>query len=85
MLHLGTLRQKDPKITSKIPLNFIAYTFGYSKKSFNINFQSDFLNKLKDWGFKTNKFNRKIKGLNNLSKFHKEIEKEKKLTLISMA
>ena len=27
----GSLRQKDPKITSKIPLNFIAYTFGYSK------------------------------------------------------
>ena len=73
----GSLRQKDPKITSKIPLNFIAYTFGYSK-DLNINFQSDFLNKLKDWGFKTNKFNRKIKGLKNLSKFHEEIEKKRK-------
>ena len=72
----GSLRQKDPTITSKIPLNFIAYTFGYSK-NLNIKFQSEFLNKLKDWGFKTNKYNRKIKGLKNLSKFHQEIEKKR--------
>ena len=28
----GSLRQKDPKETNKIPLNFIAYTFGYIEK-----------------------------------------------------
>ena len=27
----GSLRQKDPKETKKIPLKFIAYTFGYEK------------------------------------------------------
>ena len=27
----GSLRQKNPLETKKIPLNFIAYTFGYKK------------------------------------------------------
>ena len=27
----GSLRQKNPKVTKKIPLRFIAYTFGYEK------------------------------------------------------
>ena len=27
----GSLRQKNPEETSKIPLRFIAYTFGYEK------------------------------------------------------
>ena len=27
----GSLRQKDPEQTKKIPLKFIAYTFGYEK------------------------------------------------------
>ena len=27
----GSLRQKNPKDTQKIPLKFIAYTFGYEK------------------------------------------------------
>ena len=27
----GSLRQKDPKATSKIPLKFIAYTYGFTK------------------------------------------------------
>ena len=27
----GSLRQKDPTVTSKIPLKFIAYTFGFAK------------------------------------------------------
>jgi len=73
----GSLRQKDPKITSKIPLKFIAYTYGYTK-NLNINLQSDFLNKLKLWGFQTNKYNKKIKGVKNLVKFHSEIEKIRK-------
>ena len=47
----GSLRQKNPDETRKIPLKFIAYTFGYEKglKSEN---QTDFLKNLDDWGFK---------------------------------
>jgi len=73
----GSLRQKDPMETKKIPLNFIAYTFGYSK-NLNINTQSDFLKKLKVWGFKTNKFNRIISGIDNLLNNHKKLETQRK-------
>ena len=38
----GSLRQKDPEQTKKIPLKFIAYTFGY-EKGLIVNNQSDFL------------------------------------------
>ena len=73
----GSLRQKDPNQTKKIPLNFIAYTFGYSKK-LDVTTQSDFLKKLKLWGFKTNKLNKIISGIDNLIKNHKKIETQRK-------
>jgi len=73
----GSLRQKDPLETKKIPLNFIAYTFGYSKK-LNVTKQSDFLKKLKLWGFRTNKLNRIISGIDDLINNHKKIEKQRK-------
>ncbi len=69
----GSLRQKDSKSTGKIPLKFIAYTFGYTKE-LNINSQSEFLKKLKSWGFRVNQFNRLIKGVNNLVANHKDLE-----------
>jgi len=72
----GSLRQKDSNSTSKIPLKFIAYTFGYSKE-LNINSQSEFLKNLKSWGFRINEFNRLIKGVNNLVKNHKDLEKKR--------
>tara|TARA_B100002051_G_scaffold264675_1_gene289802 strand:- start:2186 stop:4204 length:2019 start_codon:yes stop_codon:yes gene_type:complete len=70
----GSLRQKNPSETKKIPLKFIAYTFGYIK-NFKINKQSEFLEFLKEWGFKTSRFNRIIEGTNNLQKNHIEFEK----------
>tara|TARA_Y100000591_G_scaffold113248_1_gene96702 strand:- start:263 stop:2305 length:2043 start_codon:yes stop_codon:yes gene_type:complete len=73
----GSLRQKDPMETKKIPLNFIAYTFGYSKK-LNVSTQSDFLKKLKLWGFKTNKLNKIISGIDDLINNHKKIEAQRK-------
>ena len=42
----GSLRQKDPSETKKIPLNFIAYTFGF-EKNLNVETQSEFLKNLK--------------------------------------
>ena len=70
----GSLRQKNPNETKKIPLKFIAYTFGFIK-NFKLDKQSDFLEILKEWGFKTSKFNKIIKGINNLEKNHIEFEK----------
>ena len=72
----GSLRQKNPLETKKIPLKFIAYTFGY-EKGLKISKQSEFLKKLKEWGFKTNPLNKTIKGIKNLMKNYKEIENKR--------
>ncbi len=73
----GSLRQKNPKLTGKIPLRFIAYTFGYSK-NFKISTQKDFLSKLEDWGFKTNKYNKILSGIDSLLQNHKFLENKRK-------
>ena len=72
----GSLRQKDPEQTKKIPLKFIAYTFGY-EEGLLVNNQSDFLKKLAEWGFKTNPFNNLNSGVKNLMKNYQEIEKKR--------
>ncbi len=69
----GTLRQKNPSETKKIPLNFIAYTYGYIAND-KINKQSDFLSLLKKWGFKINGHNKILKNLSDLISFHKKFE-----------
>ena len=72
----GSLRQKDPNETKKIPLNFIAYTFGFMKGS-SVKYQSDFLNNLNEWGFKTNKDNQILSNIDQLIKFHKNFENKR--------
>ncbi len=72
----GSLRQKDPKETKKIPLKFIAYTFGH-EKGLEISSQDKYLIKLKEWGFKTNPLNETIKKVENLMKNYNEIEKKR--------
>ena len=72
----GSLRQKNSKITNKIPLKFIAYTYGH-EKGMKIKTQSEFLINLKLWGFKINPFNKKIKGIKNLILNHKRIEEKR--------
>ena len=72
----GSLRQKDPSATAKIPLKFIAYTYGY-ENGLKLEKQTDFLEKLKKWGFKTNPYNKKISGIKNLISNHKFLENER--------
>ena len=72
----GSLRQKDSKKTSQIPLKFIAYTFGFSSDQ-SIDSQTNFLIKLKKWGFKTAELNKKISGIKNLLSNHQNIEKKR--------
>ena len=72
----GSLRQKDPKETKKIPLKFIAYTFGH-EKGLEISSQDKYLIKLKEWGFKTNPLNETIKKVENLMRNYNEIEKKR--------
>ena len=72
----GSLRQKDPNQTKKIPLKFIAYSFGYIN---NISFkkQSEFISLLKKWGFQVNDLNKTASGLKNLMKIHKQVENKR--------
>jgi len=73
----GSLRQKNSRVTSKIPLKFIAYTHGYAK-NMKIDNQIDFLKNLKLWGFKINPFNKKITNIKNLISNHKNLEEKRK-------
>ncbi|MFL2901990.1 MAG: NAD-dependent DNA ligase LigA [Candidatus Pelagibacter sp.] len=72
----GSLRQKNPEETKKIPLKFIAYTFGF-ERGLEVSLQSEYLKKLKFWGFKTNPLNKTIKNVKNLMKNYNEIEKKR--------
>jgi DNA ligase (NAD+) len=72
----GSLRQKNPEETKKIPLKFIAYTFGF-EKGLNLKSQSEYLKKLDSWGFKINSLNKLITGVKNLLSNYKEIEKKR--------
>ena len=72
----GSLRQKNPEDTKKIPLQFIAYTYGY-QKGLKILKQNEYLKKLNEWGFKTNPLNKTLKGIQNLMKNYYEIEKKR--------
>jgi len=72
----GSLRQKNPDDTSKIPLRFIAYTFGY-QQGLKIKNQFEYLKKLNEWGFKTNPLNKLITGVKELLINYSEIEKKR--------
>ena len=72
----GSLRQKNPQDTKKIPLKFIAYTFGF-QKGLKLNTQSEYLKKLSEWGFKINPLNKSISGIKNLMKNYSLIEKKR--------
>ena len=73
----GSLRQKDSTVTAKIPLKFIAYTYGFVREM-NIDNQASFLENLKLWGFKINPFNKKIVGIKDLMLNHKILEEKRK-------
>ncbi|MDC3174070.1 NAD-dependent DNA ligase LigA, partial [Candidatus Pelagibacter sp.] len=74
----GSLRQKNPEDTKKIPLKFIAYTFGF-EKGLKIENQFEYLNKLSEWGFKTNPLNKLITGVKNLITNYNEVEKKRSI------
>ena len=69
----GSLRQKDPNETSKIPLKYFAYGFG-AIEPMKFSTQLEFLNKINDWGFSTNPLSSKLKSLDQIEKQHKKID-----------
>ena len=69
----GSLRQKNPYITAKIPLKYFAYGFGVIEPMV-FKKQSQFINQLKKWGFNVNPNNKLVIGVNQIEKQHKFIE-----------
>jgi DNA ligase (NAD+) len=69
----GSLRQKDSNQTAKIPLKYFAYGFGIVEPML-FKTQSEFINKINQWGFSTNPNNKTVKGLEEIEKQHKQIE-----------
>ncbi len=70
----GSLRQKNPTETSKIPLRYFAYGLG-SVHPFFFEKQSEFLKKISEWGFVTNPLVKKIKGIDEIELEHSKIDK----------
>ena len=72
----GSLRQKDPNVTKKIPLKFVAYGFGNVEPK-NFDKQSEYLDLLKNWGFNVNPLNKSVSTIEEIEKNHKTIEKQR--------
>ncbi len=72
----GSLRQKNPNETKKIPLKFIAYSFGFFDNNTFFK-QSEFIESLHKWGFKISEYNKVICGTENLNKNHIEFENKR--------
>ena len=69
----GSLRQKDPKETSKIPLKYFAYGFGAIEPMI-FKTQSEFLEKIKSWGFSINPLGKIVKSLDEIEAQHLYID-----------
>ena len=69
----GSLRQKDPNATAKIPLKYFAYGFG-TIRPMSFNTQSEFLEKIKKWGFSINPLCKEVKNLKEIEAQHSYID-----------
>ncbi len=72
----GSLRQKDPRETSKIPLKYFAYGFGVVQPMV-FRTQSEFLKKIKIWGFSVNPLANLVKNLNEIQAQHQFIDSKR--------
>ncbi len=69
----GSLRQKDPRETSKIPLKYFAYGLGAIDPAI-FSKQSEFLNTITEWGFVTNPISKKVSGHEEIESYHSKID-----------
>ena len=72
----GSLRQKDPRQTAKIPLKYFAYGFG-AVEPMIFKTQSEFLEKISKWNFKTNPSVKILRGLEEIENQHSRLDKER--------
>lgn len=72
----GSLRQKDPAITASRPLGFFAYAWG-AMSALPADTQSGMIKWFAACGFKTNPLTRTCRSVEQLLRFHREIELER--------
>jgi len=72
----GSLRQKNSEETKKIPLKFLAYSFGFAEPQ-NFYKQSEYLKFLKEWGFNVSPFNKLVSNIKEIEENHKAIEEKR--------
>ncbi len=72
----GSLRQKDSLETKKIPLQFMAYSFGFVKEKL-FKTQSEYLKLLKNWGFKVSQYNNVFTDIKDMMKNYIELESKR--------
>jgi DNA ligase (NAD+) len=72
----GSLRQKDPTITASRPLGFFAYAWG-EMSALPADTQSGMIKWFAACGFKTNPLTRTCRAVEQLLRFHREIELER--------
>ena len=65
----GSLRQKNPEETKKIPLKFFAYGIGEIKPQV-FKKQTDLLKQLKLWGFSVNSLCEQVESIDEIEKNH---------------
>ena len=72
----GSLRQKDPRETSKIPLKYFAYGFG-AVEPMKFTNQSEFLSKISSWGFSVNPLSEITSNIDEIEKKHNAIDAQR--------
>jgi DNA ligase (NAD+) len=70
----GSLRQKNPKETFKMPLKYFAYGFG-AVEPMIFKTQSEFLGKIKKWKFDVNPLAKITNGIHEIEEQHLAIDK----------
>jgi len=73
----GSLRQLDKKIVEERKLKFFAYTYGELSKKIIFKNQSDFLNKIKNYGFPTSDLFKICNNFDDIELFYNKIEKNR--------
>ncbi len=73
----GSLRQLNKKIVEERNLKFFAYTYGVLSKKIIFKKQSDFLNKIKNYGFPTSDLFKICNNFDDVEIFYNKIEKNR--------
>ena len=71
----GSLRQLDKKIVKERKLKFFAYTYGELSKKILFKSQSEFLDKIRNYGFPTNNNFKVCRNFEDVELFYNKIEK----------